>query len=528
MDQKNKYDSVIIGGGHNGLVAACYLAMAGKRVLILEKNDYIGGATCSKKVFSGVEANLSVYSYLVSLFPEKIYKDLRLNVEIRRRSVASYTPFIKDGKHDGLLISNTDDNITRQSYLNITGSEQEYLNYRKLEHMIGVFAQKLWPTLLKPLLSKTAIEKWFQSAEEHRVWRGLVEEPLGYLIEEFLADDIVRGVIFTDAKIGVSTNPDDPSLLQNRTFIYHVIGQGTGEWRVPVGGMGALVSALLKKAISLGVEIQTSATVNSIQYGLPTSSVLYFQEDVQKSVDANTLLFNTSSDITNRILPGTYQEEQKEGSVFKINMVLRKLPRLKGTAVSSIDAFTGTFHINEGYENMRRSYDNSNSGPIETIPGEMYCHSLTDSSILSNELQSQGYQTLTLFGLDVPYRWFLQDNARKKEEITRAYLRAINQYIDEDIEDCLALDSSGKPCIEAKSPLDLEKSLGMPKGNIFHGNLSWPFAQTEDEIGMWGVETNYPNVYICGSSARRGGAVSGIPGHNASMKILEKERSLNI
>jgi phytoene dehydrogenase-like protein len=520
MNKASVYDAVIIGGGHNGLVAACYLAQAGQRVLILEKNDTIGGATCSKTVFPGVAARLSVYSYLVSLLPQKIMSDLGIRLEIRRRSVASYTPVLRDGKHSGLLISNIDEEATRASFFALTGSDGEYTAFRKFYDLAGIFARKVWPTLLSPLVSRTAMEKQFRSPDERQAWAGLVEQPLGHMIEALLADDAVRGTVFTDGKIGVSTCPEDPTLLQNRTFLYHVIGQGTGEWSVPVGGMGALVDGLVAKALSPGVEMRTLAEVTSVQHGLRASTVIYSQAGQEQAVDAQTVLFNTSTDITNRILPGTLVEEQVEGSVFKINMVLRRLPRLRDGRTASREAFTGTFHLNEGYENMRRSYENKRGAPLEAIPGEMYCHSLTDPSILSEELQAQDYQTLTLFGLDIPYHWFIKDNEGMKNIVTRAYLRAINQFTAEDIEDCLARDRDGKPCLEAKSPLDLERSLGLPKGNIFHGNLTWPFADREEDAGTWGVETNYPNVYICGSSAKRGGAVSGIPGHNAAMKVL--------
>ncbi len=177
--------------------------------------------------------------------------------------------------------------------------------------------------------------------------------------------------------------------------------------------------------------------------------------------------------------------------------------------------------MNEGYEQMKTSYENARDGiRFDHLPGEMYCHSLTDPSILSKDLQEKGYQTLTLFGLDVPYHWFLHDNEREKEAITDHYLGAIQPFLADEFIDCLALDASGDFCVEAKSPLDLERSLGLPRGNIFHGNLTWPFAERGDEVGQWGVETNFENVLVCGSSAKRGGAVSGIPGHHAAMKVL--------
>src|SRR3979409_1212680 len=103
---KSFYDVVILGAGHNGLVAASYLGRAGLSVLLLEKNDYIGGATTSQKVFPDYDARLSRYSYLVSLFPEKIIRDLGLNLELRRRTTGSFTPYVKNGQHDGLLLRN--------------------------------------------------------------------------------------------------------------------------------------------------------------------------------------------------------------------------------------------------------------------------------------------------------------------------------------------------------------------------------------------------------------------------------------
>src|SRR3954466_8659530 len=120
---KPKYDVVILGAGHNGLVAASYLGKAGLSVLLLEKNDYIGGATTSQRVFPDYDANLSRYSYLVSLFPEKIISDLGLNLELRRRAPGSFTPYVRNGRHDGLLLSNVSEEQSRASMRLLTGSE---------------------------------------------------------------------------------------------------------------------------------------------------------------------------------------------------------------------------------------------------------------------------------------------------------------------------------------------------------------------------------------------------------------------
>src|SRR5438034_4678343 len=119
---KSRYDVVILGAGHNGLVAAAYLARAGLSVLLLEKNDYIGGATTSQKVFPDYDARLSRYSYLVSLFPEKIIRDLGLNLKLRRRATASFTPYVMDGQHNGLLLSNVSEETSKQSMFELTGN----------------------------------------------------------------------------------------------------------------------------------------------------------------------------------------------------------------------------------------------------------------------------------------------------------------------------------------------------------------------------------------------------------------------
>src|SRR5438132_12024070 len=138
---KGQYDVVILGAGHNGLVAASYLGRAGLSVLLLEKNDYIGGATTSQKVFPDYDAQLSRYSYLVSLFPEKIIRDLRLKLELRRRATGSFTPYIKSGRHEGLLISNIDEELSRRSMVDLTGSETEFEHMQKFYHLSRVLAE---------------------------------------------------------------------------------------------------------------------------------------------------------------------------------------------------------------------------------------------------------------------------------------------------------------------------------------------------------------------------------------------------
>ena len=519
-----KYDVVIIGGGHNGLVSACYLAKGGLSVLVLEKNPVLGGATRSAKTFEGIEARLSVYSYLVSLFPEQIISDLGLKLDLLERRTASYTPHIGNGRLKELLLLNHEPGHNRKAFVDLTGSDSDYLGYEELQFMQERLASVIWPSLTKPLVSETEMKARLDN-EGKNAWQALIEEPLGQVIEKKISSDLIRGLVLTDAKIGVSTYPHDPSLLQNRCFLYHVIGRGTGEWRVPKGGMGALVDELIRVAQSMGkVTFATNATLHSVEPKQKLSSLAFDIEGKNADIDARFVLCNASSKELAR-LTGKAESSVTvdEGTAFKVNMLLKRLPRLRSEHCSPLEAFAGTFHLDEGYEQMLTSYDSSHSGQMpSTPPGEVYCHTLTDPSILSRELQAKGFHTLTLFGLDMPYRLFENDNIRVRDIALQRYLTGINQYLDEPIEECLALDAHGKPCIEAMSSVDLEKKINLPKGNIFHGDLSWPFAKNEEEVGQWGVETEHPNLFLCGSSAKRGGAVSGIPGHNAAKKVLQE------
>jgi phytoene dehydrogenase-like protein len=203
-------------------------------------------------------------------------------------------------------------------------------------------------------------------------------------------------------------------------------------------------------------------------------------------------------------------------------MLLRRLPRLLAPLADASTAFCGTFHIDEGYEQMKLSYQQAAERRLpDRIPCEVYCHTLTDDSILSPELRARGYQAMTLFALDVPWRLFKSDSRTARESVKTKCLAGLNRWLAEPIEDCLALARNGEPCLEAKSPVDIEEELGHFQGNIFQGALAFPFAERPEEAGSWGVETEFSNVYFCGASARRGGGVSGIPGHNAAMKVLE-------
>ena len=505
-----KFDIVIIGAGHNGLVAATYLAKAGKSVILLEANAEIGGATTSVRAFPEFDARLSRYSYLISLLPDQIVQDLGLRFKTLSRNVASYTPFHLQGKNQGLHISRIWDEKTAASFRELPNGEQEAKAWQHFYGEIAVLAERIAPSMLKPLLTRSELKK---EIGLDQVWDYLMEKPIGEVITERFKNDVVRGVVLTDALIGTDTSAF--SLQANKCFLYHLIGNGNGEWKVPEGGMGALVQELERVATSAGVSIALNSRAVKVQSD--NNEVLVTLAD-GNTISASYLLSNAAPQVL-ATLRGTTPPKSLEGSQMKINMLVKKLPRLKSGA-DSRDAFAGTFHINESFTQLESAFQQAQSGKIpSTLPLEIYCHTLTDSSILSAELQKEGYHTLTLFGLHTPAHLFDAHHDTQREAAAKAAIQSLNEHLVDPIESVLAQSSDGQPTIEVKTPLDIEAAIGLPRGTIFHRDLAFPVREEEEAPG-WGVETDDPRIFICGAGATRGGGVSGIPGHNAAMAVL--------
>ncbi len=494
-----KYDVIIIGGGHNGLVAATYLAKAGKSVVILEANSEVGGASQSVQAFPGFDAHLSRYSYLISLLPDKIVADLGLAFECISREVSSYTPY----EDKGLYVSRQWDEKTAASFIELDPTGHEGKAWQEFYGEVAEFAEKIAPTLLQPLKTRSELKREINLP---KTWDYLIENPIGEEINKRFKNDLVKGVVLTDGLIGTFASAFD--LQANICFLYHLIGNGSGEWKVPVGGMGALVKELIRVATESGVEIILNSTVVSV---VSNESGVSATTESGAIYQSNYLLSNAAPQVLAQ-LRGTAMPASLDGSQMKINILLKRLPELK----SGIDprlAFAGTFHANESFSQLEESFSNAISGVMpEKMPIEMYCHTLSDPSILGLDLQAAGYQTLTLFGLHTPASLFDADNDAARDVALTSALASINEYLAEPLEDVIA-------ALEVKTPLDIEEAIALPRGNIFHKDLSMPFREDESQAS-WGVETDDPRIFICGAGAIRGGGVSGIPGHNAAMAVL--------
>jgi phytoene dehydrogenase-like protein len=525
MQGVENFDVVIVGGGHNGLVAAAYLADAGLEVCVLERSDHLGGAAVSAYSFEGMDARLSRYSYLVSLLPRRIIDDLGLRIRLERRRHSSYTPV--PGTHAGLLIDNADVDATRASFAAI-GASADHAAFERLWSDLARVAAALWPTLTGPLPTRSEARTLLG---DDALWNEFIERPLGEAIERRFSDDVVRGVVATDALIGTFASLGDTDLQQNICFLYHVIGQGTGDWDVPVGGMGAVSGELERAARQAGAVLRTSCEVVAID---PDGGIGYRDGGRElRRVSAARILVNVAPAVLERLLDddsaGDAADERgtpPEGAQVKVNLLLRRLPRLRDSSVAPEAAFGGTFHINEQYSVLESAHEQAAAGRVpDVVPAEIYCHSLTDPSILSPALQASGAQTLTVFALQVPHR-LIESGTADRALLERAVIASLDSVLAEPIEPLLLTDARGRPCIETKTTADLEEALGMPGGHIFHGPLSWPFADEGQPLGTtaerWGVATGHARILLCGSGSRRGGAVSGLGGHSAAMAVLEE------
>jgi phytoene dehydrogenase-like protein len=521
MTSSSSYDVVIVGGGHNGLTAAAYLAQAGRTVLVLERLDDFGGAAVSARPFEGVDARLSRYSYLVSLLPERIREELGLRLELKRRRVSSYTP-TPDGR-SGLLIDTENPRATADAFDDIDAGS-DAAEWTSFYSRVGAVARALSPTLLEPLLTRSETRTLLGDA----AWNEFFERPIGEAIERSFSSDLVRGVVLTDALIGTFAANIDETLAGNRCFLYHVIGNGTGDWDVPVGGMGSVSGELARAARLAGAELVAGADVAAVT----TDGTVFFRiGGEERQVSGGFVLSGVAPAVLDRLLgeaadasadagAETPPPAMPEGAQVKVNLLVSRLPQFK-SGVDPATAFAGTLHLHESWSELDEAFRAAEAGHIpDPLPCEVYCHTLTDPSILSPELAEAGVHSLTVFGLHTPSRL-----KADRDELQRLVLASLDSVLAEPIESVVLTDANGRPCIETKTTEDLEAALGLPGGNIFHGPLSWPFvpddAPLDTPADRWGVATRHPRIMLCGSGARRGGAVSGIGGHNAAMAVLE-------
>jgi phytoene dehydrogenase-like protein len=513
-------DVLVIGGGHNGLVAAILAASAGRSVTLLERAGHPGGATVGDRVFPPHPARVSRYAYLIALMPDELIRRLGIAIPLASRAVSSYTPVMRNGIASGLLVERHLGPATEQSFREVTGSGEDFAAWRRLYAEIRSLAGAVAPTLTGPLRRRREVADAVTAVAGAQVWSDLVEEPIGGMIERRFRDDTVQGVVATDALIGTHASLFAPDLLANRCFLYHLIGRGTGEWLVPIGGMGAVSDALIRRARELHVEIVCGAGVIDVDEGADAVIVTASREGAEVTFEAPHLLAAIAPSVLDRCLGR--ETEDPVGAQIKVNMLLDRLPQLK-SGLDPHTAFAGTMHLNEELSELEAAYAISRAGSLPAVvPSEVYCHSLTDPTIMNGHPGA----TLTLFGLHTPVELFRDDPDAARSAAAQGALIALQKHLAEPLLDCLARDSSGEPCVDIASPVDLESSLNMPGGNIFHDDLSWPWLAddfpADSPAAAYGVEVpGCRRILLAGAGSRRGGGVSGLGGAAAVDALIE-------
>ena len=286
--------------------------------------------------------------------------------------------------------------------------------------------------------------------------------------------------------------------------------------------MGALSDGLAVAAARAGAEIRANAGVRQIRAGEDVAEVTWDEGGQSYAVQARFVLANVAPWVL-RILMGEPDdlELKPEGAQLQVNFLLDRLPRLK-TGMDPKIAFAGTLHVGHEYSSIEAAYADAAAGRVPSvIPGSFVCPTLTDRSILDG---ASNQHVLSFFGLHTPGSLFNANSALTKGTVVARAMSQLDAHLSEPFEACLARDAVGRPCIDAKIPQDLEHELAMPGGHIFHGDLDWPWASNRARLDtpaqQWGVQTDHPSVLLCGAGARRGGAVSGIGGHNAAQAVL--------
>jgi len=525
----NKYDAIVIGAGHNGLVNATYLARAGLKTLVLERNPYIGGASVTRELYPGFK--YSNCSYVCSLFRPEIFRELELSKH--GLQVIPYEGgclFTQDGDY---IAAYSDHDAQRREYARINPKDAEAYDDYATDVMRHCRFIKPWllrtppdPTSkkIKDIKGLWQLYKDLQELTEEQIYETLQFYTISCAdyLDRFFESDQIKGNLAGSSIIGTGLGPYSPGSAY--VLLHHYMGEVDGKigsWGFARGGMGAIANALMSSFQANAGEVKTEAGVEKliVNDGKAIGVALgngdeYYADVIVSNLDVKRTFLKI---VDQQDLPKDFVRQvgnfKIRGSSGKLNIALDGLPTFPALPKGS-SVLHGDLHIVDTMQRLERGYDDWKNGTWSKDP---YVDMLIPTQI-DPTMAPAGKHMMTVFVQYAPPTlatgpWTEKD----KREFGKTVVDAIAQY-SPDFKD-LILHA------EIRTPDDIEKEAGLTQGNIFHGELTLDQLLFNRPIpGYAQYRSPIPGFYMCGSSTHPGGGVMGAPGANAAREILSDKR----
>jgi phytoene dehydrogenase-like protein len=510
----SEWDVVVVGGGHNGLVAATYLGRAGARVLVLERRPVVGGAAVTEETWPGFRIN--TFSYVAGLLRPEIVDELELRKYGYRTILydPQYCMPFPNGRALKLWVD------TARAAAEIAKfSVKDARAYPKYVEYWDHVLELIEPVMLAPAAPLADLFQMFSTPETETLVRDLFLRSAKDLLDEWFESDELKAVLVPNAVIGTMCGPSTPGTAY--VLAHHNVGNLDGHkqvWGFSVGGMGGITQALARAAVANGVQIRTGVGVKDLLLhdgtvaGVTTTSgETISAKAVASNADAQTTFLKLAPPGS---LPADFEKEvrgiRSRGAALKFNAALSALPEFKADPGVPSDAHRSTVDIAPSLDYLERGYRDAMDGRFSTKPFiEMLFQSALDPSVAP-----PGKHTMTCFVQYAPTRLWDSDWDSYKATAAERVLDTIEEYAP-----------SIRRVVEhwqVISPKDIEATLGMTGGNIFQGDITPDQILSFRPVPGWAqYRTPLAGLYLCGSAAHPGGGVTGAAGHNAAQIILE-------